>query len=64
MSWDNHPVATRQNHMWTRIKIAINLTLIGVTCGRMLAAWIRKRPVQTFPPPATAPDIEIRNFAD
>jgi hypothetical protein len=30
--------------MWTRMRLVINVTLIGVTCGRMMVAWIRKRP--------------------
>jgi hypothetical protein len=33
--------------MWTRIKFVINVTLICVTCERMLVAWIAKRPVRT-----------------
>jgi hypothetical protein len=36
--------------MWTRIKFVFNVTLIFVTCGRMLEAWILKRPVRTRPP--------------
>jgi hypothetical protein len=31
--------------MWTRIKFVFNVTLIFVTCVRMLEAWILKRPV-------------------
>jgi hypothetical protein len=33
--------------MWTRIKIVINVALVGVTCGRMIVAWIGKKPVRT-----------------
>jgi hypothetical protein len=33
--------------MWTRIKIVINVALIGVTCGRMIVAWIGKKPART-----------------
>lgn len=35
--------------MWTRIKFVINAGLIGVTCFRMIGAWIGKRPVRTSP---------------
>jgi hypothetical protein len=30
--------------MWTRIKFIINLTLICVTCERMIRAWIAQGP--------------------
>jgi len=32
--------------MWTRIKFMINITLVGVTLGRMIVAWISKKPVR------------------
>jgi hypothetical protein len=28
--------------MWTRIKFVINVTLIVVTCVRMLETWLRE----------------------
>jgi len=32
--------------MWTRIKFVINVSLICVTCGRMIVAWIGKTPAR------------------
>jgi hypothetical protein len=33
--------------MWTRIKFIINVTLICVTCERMILAWIARGPSRT-----------------
>jgi hypothetical protein len=33
-----------RNLVWTRIHFLINVALVGVTCARMIMAWIGKKP--------------------
>lgn len=33
--------------MWARIKFVINVTLVAVTCRRMIVAWISNKPGRT-----------------